>query len=164
MVTDLRAELERIREAHGTAHPSARFRLIKQRLARAEAEAGPVRLTATLAAVEALARSLVVHAPGRPKASAGIRYGQARSVGPLELVQEVLRLHGQPDPAACLGAQTWERFGLADQCRDLAVHECTDVAEAHYPELIEATDKVLESLVEVAGLPRLIPERPAALS
>lgn len=161
MLEELREELEQLRKTYAVSKPSARLFTIRQRLARADDEIGPARLITTVSAVEALARSLVVHAPGRPPATAHFRYQQVRNKQPLDLVEEALRLHGGKLPAEQVGAQAWALFELAIQARNLAVHECTYLGQDKYPAMSDAAERVLEAMVEVAGLLRVV-ERPAA--
>lgn len=159
VLDELNEELEQLRRTHATSRPAARLGAIRQRLARAEAETGPTRLVAVVSAVEALARSLVVHAPGRPASSSHFRYQQVRLEAPLELVEEALRLYGAAPAAAQYGEETWQLFGLAHKCRNLVVHECTCLGHDRYPALIAASEQVLEGLVEIGGLPRLVAAR-----
>jgi len=161
MLEELREELEQLRKTYAVSKPSARLFIVRQRLARAEDEIGPTRLITTVSAVEALARSLIVHAPGRPPATAHFRYQQVRNKQPLDLVEEALRLHGGKLPAEHVGAQAWALFELAIQARNLVVHECTYLGQDKYPAMIDAAERVLEAMVEVAGLLRVV-ERPAA--
>lgn len=156
MLDEFREELEQLRKTHAASRPAARLGVIRQRLARAEAEIGPTRLVTAVSAVEALARSLVVHAPGRPSASAHFRYQQVRLKAPLELVEEALRLYGAPPAIEQFGDETWQLFGLAQKFRNLVVHECTHLGPDKYPALVDASNKVLEGLVVAGGLPRLV--------
>jgi hypothetical protein len=159
MLIAMRDELEQLRNAHAVAKPGARLGVIRQRLARAEAETGPVRLVAVVSAVEALARSLVVHAPGRPTATSHFRYQQVRQKAPMDLVEEALRLHGGGPAAQQFGEAAWQLFGLAHQARNLVVHECTVLSHDKYPPLIAACERVLEGLVDTGGLLRVVAER-----
>jgi len=156
MVSALRQELEQLRSSYVVMKPSARLAALRQRLAKAEAEGGATRLVAVVAAVEALARSLVVHAPQRSPATAPLRYQQVRSTGALPLVDETLRIYGGPPAAEFFGAEAWDRFELAQLYRDVVVHECTVPGHDKYPLLIQATERVLEGLVEVGGLLRVV--------
>jgi hypothetical protein len=156
MESELRQDLEQLRSGYVVLKPSARLAVIRQRLAKAEAEGSAARLVALIAAVEALARSLVVHAPQRPPATAPIRYQQVRSTGPLELVEEMLRVYGAAAPAGFFGPQAWDRFELATLYRDTLVHECAAPAHDKYPILVEAAEQVLDGLVEVGGLLRVV--------
>lgn len=109
-----------------------------------------------VSAVEALARSLVVHAPGRPASSAHFRYQQVRLKAPLELVEEALRVYGASPAVEQYGEETWQMFELAHKYRNLVVHECTYLGQDKYPGLVAASQRVLEGLVVAGGLPRLV--------
>ena len=143
---------DELQRAYATATPAARLRVIKQRLASAHGEMGSTRLVTVVSAVEALARSLVVHSAGRPASTAEMRHRQFRNTGPVELVEEVLRLRGAPRGEGHFGRETWELFEVAARYRDLIVHECTYIGPDRHPYLIAATDTVLRSLIELAGL------------
>jgi hypothetical protein len=156
MVDALRKELEQLRSSYMTARPPARLASIRQRLARTEGDGGPTRLVTLVSAVEALARSLVVHAPGRPASSSHFRHEQVRTKDPAELVEEALRLHEAKSARDRFGDETWQLFELAAQYRDLVVHECTHPGPDPYPALLAASQHVLDGLVEAGGLPRLV--------
>ena len=151
-MNELCAHATELQRAYAMATPAARLRAIKQRLASTHAEMGSTRLVTVVSAVEALARSLVVHAPGRPASTAEMRHRQFRATGPVELVEEVLRLRGEPGGARKFGAEAWEGLEAATQYRDLIVHECTYVGQDRHPHLIAAAMAVLRGLVELAGL------------
>lgn len=156
MIDGLREELEQLRKTYASSRPAARLGVIRQGLARTQAEIGPTRLVAVVSAVEALARSLVVHAPGRPASSSHFRYQQVRQKAPLELVEEALRLYGSDPAARRYGDETWQLFELAHKYRNLVVHECTYLGQDKYSALIAASERVLEGLVIAGGLPRLV--------
>jgi hypothetical protein len=156
MESPLRQDLEQLRSTYVVLKPSARLAMVRQRLAKSEGESAATRLVATLAAVEALARSLVVHAPHRPPATAPIRYQQMRTTGALELVEEALKVYGSPPAVDVFGAQDWDRFEIATLYRDTLVHECTAPAADKYPMLVESAERVLETLVKVGGLLRVV--------
>ena len=150
---------DELQRTYAMATPAARLRVIKQRLASAHGEMGSTRLVTMVSAVEAMARSLVVHSAGRPASTAEMRYRQFRSTGPVELVEEVLRLRGAGRPLAHFGQETWELFEVAARYRDLIVHECTFIGQDRHPHLISAAEAVLRGLIEVAGLdagPRVV--------
>lgn len=143
---------DELQRAYATATPAARLRVIKQRLASAHGEMGSTRLVTMVSAVEALARSLVVHSSGRPSSTAEMRHRQFRNVGPVELVEEVLRLRGALRAAQYFDGESWELFEVAIRYRDLIVHECTYVGQDRHPHLIAAAEAVLRGLIELAGL------------
>lgn len=159
MIDELREELEQLRKTYATSRPAARLGVICQRLGRAEAEIGPTRLVTVVSAVEALARSLVVHAPGRAASTSHFRYQQVRLKAPLELVEDVLRLYGSAPAVERYGGETWQLFELAHRCRNLVVHECTCLGQDKYQALIAASERVLEELVVVGGLPGLVSKK-----
>jgi hypothetical protein len=143
---------EELQRAYAMATPAARLRVIRQRLASAQAEMGSTRLVTMISAVEALSRSLVVHAAGRPVSTAEMRHRQFRSTGAVELVEEVLRLRGAPRGGQHFGADAWALFEAATRYRDLIVHECTYLGRDRYPPLVAAAETVLRGLIELAGL------------
>lgn len=152
MNAELQEHPDELLRAHAVATPAARLRVIKQRLASAHNEMGSPRLVTMVSAVEALARSLVVHASGRPSSTAEMRHRQYRDAAPVELVDEVLRLRGAGRGASHFEAGDWELFEVATRYRDLIVHECTSIGQDRHPHLIAACETVLRGLVELAGL------------
>jgi hypothetical protein len=152
MNADLLDHPDQLQRAYAMATPAARLRGIKQRLASAHGEMGSTRLVTLVSAVEALARSLVVHSAGRPASTAEMRHRQFRATDPVELVEEVLRLRGGARPVQQFGEETWDFFQVATRYRDLIVHECTYVGQDRHPTLIAAAEEVLRGLIELAGL------------
>jgi hypothetical protein len=151
-MNELLAHADELLRKYATATPAARLRAIRQRLASAEPEMGSTRLVTIVSAVEALARSLIVHAAGRPASTAEMRHRQFRAAGPVELVEEVLRLRGVPAAPQQFGRDVWEMFEAATRYRDLIVHECTYVGQDRHPHLIAAATAVLRGLIALAGL------------
>lgn len=156
MEWDLKQELEQLHRAGAVASPVARLRAINHRLASMQPESPGTRLIAMLSGVEALARSLIVHAAGRPTSTAEMRYRQVRMAGPVELVEDVLRLYGAAEGAAHFGAGPWMLFGLAHDYRNLLVHECARIEHERCTVLAAAVEQVFKGLVEVGGLPRVV--------
>jgi hypothetical protein len=151
-MNELFAHPDELQRKYAMATPAARLRAIRQRLASADREMGSARLVTIVAAVEALARSLIVHAAGRPASTAEMRHRQFRATAPVELVHEVLRLHGAPGAPQQFGREVWEMFEAAARYRDLIVHECTFVGQDRHPHLIAAATAVLRGLIALAGL------------
>ena len=158
MKAELLEHPEELQRVYAVATPAARLRVIRQRLASAHGEMGSTRLVTVVSAVEALARSLVVHSAGRPSSTAEMRHRQVRNTGPVELVEEVLRLRGAKRGAQHFEPDTWDLFEVATRYRDLIVHECTYIGPDRHPHLIAATEAVLRGLVELAGLEVLRPK------
>jgi hypothetical protein len=152
MHVQLQDHPDELQRAYAIATPAARLRVIKQRLASAHAEMAATRLVTVVGAVEALARSLVVHSFGRPPQTAEMRHRQFRDLGPIELTEEVLRLRGAGRAALHFEGDTWSLFETAVRYRDLIVHECTYVGQDRLAHLLTAADDVLRGLIELAGL------------
>ena len=152
MHADLHDHVDELQRACALATPAARLRMIRQRLASAQGETGSMRLVTVVSAVEALARSLVVHSSGRPASTAEMRHRQFRVSGPAELVEEVLRLRDAGRPASHFGAENWSAFEVAVRHRDLVVHECATVDRDLNQYLFAAAESVLDGLVELAAL------------
>jgi hypothetical protein len=152
MNAELAAHPEELQRLYAVATPAARLRAIKQRLASAHGELGTTRLVTLVSAVEAMARSLVVHSAGRPTSTAEMRHRQFRTTGPVELVEEVLRLRGARPGAEHFDRDDWELFEVGTLYRDLIVHECTSIGPDRHPHLIAATEAVLRGMIELAGL------------
>jgi len=156
MFEELEDALNQLRRVYAQSKPAARLAAIRLRLASGKEDSGPTRLITTVSAVEALARSLVVHAPGRPASTAHFRYQQVRQQTALQLVEEALRLYGAKPAAEHFGEETCRCFDLASQYRDLVVHECTYPGHDKSQQLIAACERVLEGLVSAAGLLRVV--------
>jgi hypothetical protein len=152
MHEDLHEHVDELQRACALATPAARLRMIRQRLAAAHAETGTMRLVTIVSAVEALARSLVVHSSGRPASTAEMRHRQFRATAAPELVEEVLQLRDAPRAATHFGAESWSAFEIAVRHRDLVVHECATVDRELHDYLFAAAEGVLEGLVELAAL------------
>lgn len=156
MHEELDEGLAQLRRVYAQSKPAARLAAIRLRLASAKDDPGPTHLITSVSAVEALARSLVVHAPGRPASTAHFRYQQVRQQTASELVEEALRLHGARPAAQTFGEDTWRLFDLAYQYRDLVVHECTFPGRDKSQPLIAACERILDGMVSAAGLLRVV--------
>lgn len=152
MHAQLQDHPDELHRAYAVATPAARLRAIRQRLASVHGEMASTRLVTLVAAVEALARSLVVHSFGRPPSTAEMRHRQFRDLGPLELAEEVLRLRGAERAALHFDGDIWPLFEAAVQYRDLIVHECTFIGSDQSAHLITAADSVLRGLIALTGL------------
>lgn len=147
---DYASELSGMRSLYVSVHPQSRLNVIRQRLA--QAEIGPTRLVTVVSAVEALARSLVVHTSARTEAEIARVYESYRYENPETLVKEVLNLHGHLDPYIYFQEDTWSLFLSAVNFRNLIVHECTYLGQDKFPSLIQAGEEVLASLITLGGL------------
>ncbi len=145
---DYVAELERIRTVYINVSPRQRLHVIKQRLA--NPDHGPKTLVTHVSAVEALARSLVLHHSG---ASPSTQYAKFRNHDPDKLVTLFLERIRAGTPTEVLGQDVWQKFRYAISYRNLLVHECTYLGQDKYPHLEHACQLVLSKLIELAGLP-----------
>lgn len=142
-----RLELRRI---YVTSSPRQRLIVIRQRLA--QPEIGATRLVTAVSSVEALARSLVVHAKAADAAKLEKTYSAYRDRDPESLVAEFLKLKNLPEPRTHFAEDTWPLFREAINFRNQVVHECTFLGQDKYPALIEAALEVLYELVRIADL------------
>jgi hypothetical protein len=145
---DYVAELERIRSKYISVSPRQRLHVIRQRLA--NPDHGPNTLVTHVSAVEALARSLVLHNAGSDPSA---QYSKFRNHDPDKLVALFLERIRAGTPAEVLGQDVWQKFRYAVSYRNLLVHECTYLGQDKYPQLENACQLVLSKLIELAGLP-----------
>jgi len=147
---DYVAELERIRVAYINSLPRQRLSVIRQRLA--NPNHGPNTLVTRVSAVEALARSLVMHGSSKAGHPPSSQYGRFRAADPDKLVAFYLEQLRLEKPDQVFGQATWQRFRYAVSYRNLLVHECTYLGQDKYPYLEQACDLILAKLVELAGI------------
>ena len=146
---DYIAELERIRAAYVSSPPRQRLHVISQRLDNPMHE--PNLLVTYVSAVEALSRSLAMHAKGHTKAQLKQLYGRYRDREVKSLIAEYLVSRGHDSPGDFFGSDTWRKFGYAVSYRNMLVHECTYLGQDKYPHLSQACQVVLAKLVGLAG-------------
>jgi hypothetical protein len=139
-----------LRRTYIEAPPYARLNVIRKRLQKDEI--GPVALLTCVSAVEALARSVVIHWGTCELEDVHTRYMQWKRESPEALVQRVLSLAGLADPTQHFGCQLWELFQHAVLYRNLIVHECTLLGQDTYPQLIDASRNVLTEVARIGGL------------
>ena len=143
-------ELLQLRDVYVNVHPQARLGVIRKRLA--ANEIGPAKLITVVSAVEALARSLMLHrACSRDESPASV-YPRFKPKEADQLVEQFLATANIQDPARHFAEDTWQLFRYAVNYRNLLVHECTYLGQDKYPSLIAACDEVLDSLVHLGGL------------
>lgn len=146
------AELLQLRETYATVPPQSRYNVILKRL---EAkEIGPSRLVTVVSAVEALARSIIVHRQCPNKTEALGVYAAQKDKAATTLVEEVLKSYGKSPASAYFSEDTWPLFRHAVNYRNLVVHECTYLGQDKYPSLISASLDVLNALASLSGLTR----------
>lgn len=131
--------------------PSQRLHVALQRIN--FTDHAPNLLVTRVSAVEALARSLLVHHLAVSRSDPLSFYELFRHTGPTSLVEAYLQVKAASTPGAVLGETTWEMFGQAVYYRNLLVHECTYLGQDKTPTLLEACRFTLQKLAEISGLP-----------
>ncbi|MDE2235770.1 MAG: hypothetical protein KGK44_09505 [Gammaproteobacteria bacterium] len=147
---DYVSELLKLRKTYVSAQPQSRLNVIRKRLA--NNEVGPTKLVTVVSAVEALARSLIIHGNAKTSEAVDRAYAQVKLKDADTLVEDYLRQLGQPKPTDFFVGETWLLFRNAVNFRNLVVHECTYLGQDKYPSLINAGLEVLENLVRLGGL------------
>ncbi len=143
-------ELLNLRNVYMLVHPQSRLNVINKRLE--QPEIGPTRLVTVISAVEALARSLLIHRKAKTEADLISLYSSAKSKEADSLVVDFLKHCGHQDPALYFTGDTWQLFRHAINFRNLIVHECTYLGQDKYPSLIDAGLEVLSGLVVLGQL------------
>ena len=144
---DYEMELAVIRAAYVSATPRQRLAIVRQRLN--DHHFGPNRLVTAVSAVEALARTLAMHAACSTKAELASNYAKYSHRKPEGLIREYLASKDVSDPTAFFAEDTWQLFGYAVKYRNLLAHECTYLGMDKFPLLIEACEEVLTALVKL---------------
>ncbi len=140
-----------LRQIYVKSTPKQRLNVALQRIGNSDHD--PNLLITKVSAVEALARSLLVHHLATPQADALSFYDLFCRTGAPSLVEAYFQAKCASTPEAILGADTWNLFGHAVHYRNLLVHECTYLGQDKTPALMEACRIVLFKLAEAAGLP-----------
>lgn len=143
-----RAEL---RDIYVQSTPRQRLGVALQRISNADHD--PNLLVTRVSAVEALARSLLVHHLASVQSDSLSFYDLFRQSGPTALVEAYFQVKCASTPEMVLGIGVWELFGHAVHYRNLLVHECTYLGQDKTPALLDACRVVLRKLAEVSGLP-----------
>jgi hypothetical protein len=143
---DYLSELLKLREDYVSGAPWQRLAVIRLRLK--DQHIGPNRLVTSVSAVEALARSLVIHHLAKSREDLKRLYPRYRDRSPKTLVKEYISLRGKSDPESVFGDEQWRLFGFACEYRNLLAHECTYLGQDKFPALILACETVLEKLAQ----------------
>jgi hypothetical protein len=106
---------------------------------------------ACVSVVEGFARCLVMHQASKTKDDLEGAYPKHRQCGPTELVVLYPSRQGKA-PEAVFGNQTWSDFGYAVKYRNLLAHEATYLGQDLSPRLIDACEKIMRRLAELAGV------------
>lgn len=152
---DYNYSLDLLRDIYACSPPHARLNVIDQRIGFKDSL--PNNLVTSLSAVEALARSLLVHLDSPSKDHLLATYKKYRLTSPEKLVAQVMFRHGvdRSELSSFFGEDTWELFGYAVGFRNLITHECTYVGQDKAPSMIQACEEVLEKLKLIGGLDSL---------
>lgn len=120
---DYVGELKSIRDNYVAATPRQCLSIIRQRLE--NHHFGANRLVTSVSAVEALARSLLMHARSTTRDELLVSYLQFKNRSPKSLVKEYLETRRVTDIPAFLDEDSWTLFGYAVDYRNMLAHECT---------------------------------------
>ena len=142
--------LARLRHDYIEATPKQRLHVARQRIRYPGHR--PNRLVTYVAAVEAFARSLAMHAHASTTEELSALYTEYHRKGAEELITEYLTGVKVGDPSAYFGDETWRLFGFAVKFRNLLVHECTYVGDPYSTPLIDACEQVIRKLASSQGL------------
>ena len=151
MTSDFDQHRSDLRDIYVKSMPRQRLNVALQRLNNSDND--PNLLVTRVSAVEALARSLLVHHLATGSAEALSFYDKFRHTGPTALVEAYTRAKCDAAPGELVGTDTWELFGHAVHYRNLLVHECTYLGQDKTPALLTACRMVLHKLAEISGLP-----------
>jgi hypothetical protein len=147
---DYEKELTEIRNIYVCMTPQGRLRIINERLR--DPDSGPNRLVTVVSAVEALARTLAMHASFTSKFDISTNYSKYRNSKPADLICKYLLSKGITDPETFFKEDNWLLFDYAVQSRNLVTHECTYLGQDKYPYLIQVCEEILEALTKLAGI------------
>lgn len=140
-----------LREIYVQSTPRQRLNIALQRIGNSDHD--PNLLVTRVSAVEALARSLLVHHLASAQSDALSFYDVFRHSGPTSLVEAYFQVKCTSTPETVLGASVWESFGQAVHYRNLLVHECTYLGQDKTPALLDSCRNVLLKLADIAELP-----------
>lgn len=146
---DYVTRLEKLRDSYITAYPRQRLAVIRLRLK--DHHFGANRLVTCVSAVEAYARSLVLHRGAKSRDDLRKNYQRWRKPSAGFLVAAYLKERGINDPETFFEEDNWKLFGYAVNYRNLLVHECTSLGLDAFPSLIEACEIVLDKLEELSA-------------
>jgi len=146
----LKSELDRLRNDYVTATPSKRRNVIEQRLNNPSAYANV--LVTHIAAVEALARTLVMNSHVKTKKELRNIYPDYKFKKVENMIREYLRIKKLGNAPDVFGVENWKIFRIAVEYRHLLIHECTYLGAAKFDLMVEAAKAVLSNLTELAKI------------
>ena len=151
MSEELDAHRSELRKIYVQSSPRQRLNVAVQRIGNTDHD--PNLLVTRVSAVEAVARSLLVHHLASSETGALGFYDIFRNTGPVALVEAYVLAKTGTSASSHVGLEQWELFGQAVNYRNLLVHECTYLGQDKTPALIGACKDVLGCLCQLAGLP-----------
>lgn len=149
---DLDAELEKLRTTYVSSSIRQRVRIMDQRLN--DPSALPNLLVTRVAAIEAFARTLLMHAFAQSKSDLPAAYEKYRYRKVHTMIKEYLELKQLGTPQNVFGDSAWATFKTAVKYRNLLVHECSFLGQVKYGFLEEACFDVYERLVQLSKVKR----------
>ncbi|WP_143814358.1 hypothetical protein [Novilysobacter spongiicola] len=151
MTTSLEDHRTGLRATYVGSSPGQRLKVALDRLGYPTHE--PNLLITRVSAVEALARSLLVHRIAAAGENIEKVYARYRLTGPEALLEAYFTSIGSGSALHFFGQERWEQFQHAVQYRHLLVHECTYLHPETAMPLIETCREILLQLARSAGLP-----------
>ena len=142
-------EQKELRKTYISAKPQIRLNVILKRIK--ESEIGPMRLLTLMSSIEALSRSLLIHAEVEVGNNIEQVYEKFRLEKPEKMVEKYFRKF-KLNCNTFYKEDTWLLFKNAIDFRNLIIHECTYLGKDKYQSLIMACEEVLSSLIELAQL------------
>jgi hypothetical protein len=149
-IEELRKQLDELRDKYITATPRQRLGRVRERLD--DPGANPNRLVTLVGGIEALARSLAMHAEHQDKEELRACYPRYRNRKTQTLVEEYCKSRGIEVPKEYFGEENWELFLLAIGYRNLLAHESTFLSNQRFGRFEMACNEVLLKLANLAKL------------
>lgn len=147
----LKDELESLRDLYITATPRQRRNIIEQRINNPKAL--PNLFVTRIAAIESLARTLVMNSQAKTKTELREIYQNKYRFRKVEnMIREYLRINGFGAAPDVFGEESWKVFRIAVEYRNLLVHECTYLASQKFEPMNQAIEHVLNTLTKLAKL------------
>lgn len=141
------SELQNLRNTYRTLQPGQRLRIAGERIKKPVS--GAAELVTRVSAIEGALRSLVIwqESGDRPSKETYDRY---KYMGVADLLDAYITQVGA-ERKELVDDDCYELVEYSVGFRNLIVHECTFLGSDKYPSLIEACDRLLESLRQHAS-------------
>jgi hypothetical protein len=142
-------KLEQLRRDYYEAYPHQRWHIAKQRIE--NPDHGPNLLVAYVSAIEGMLRSLVIWGEtptGRPSEETYKKFKHWT----VDLLFSKYLIQKGAEASDIVPDETYQIVNYAVDYRNLLAHECTYLGQDTYPELIEACETFLQSLLKNAEI------------